>query len=195
MSWNRGSRAGVLGRAALAVALLIASAAAAAAGPPRFGPARNFALTTQQNDRLWLSQLRGRLVVLTFTCTACDGCPGLLPGLIEVERGLGDAAGRRVVFLAVTLDPRRDTVEALRRFARERGLDRAAWVLLTGTAVEVAGVARWYGADLRSEQGRVTHACAVVLIDGTGVMRGRYLADDLRRLRADVEALLSGSGS
>lgn len=185
---------GALGLAAVAVALVAGVAGAAWAGPPRFGPARNFALTTQQNDRLWLSQLRGRLVVLTFTCTACDACPGLLPGLLEIERGLGDAAGRRVVFLAVAVDPRRDTVEALRRAARERGLDPAAWVLLTGTTAELAAVARWYGADVRRGQGRVTHACAVVLIDGARMIRGRYVAGDLGRLRADLSALLAEAG-
>jgi len=187
---------GALGLAAVTVALvlLIARAAPAAAGLPRFGPARNFALTTQQNDRLWLSQLRGRLVVLTFTCTTCETCPGLLPGLLAVERGLGDAAGRRVVFLAITVDPGRDTVETLRRFARERGLDPAAWVLLTGTTAELAAVARWYGADVRRKQGRVTHGCTAVLIDHAGEIRGRYLAGAPGRLRADVQALLAEAG-
>ena len=60
------------------------------ARPPAAGsPAPNFALTTQQNDRLWLTQLRGRAVVLAFGCTGCGACPGLVPGLADVARGLG----------------------------------------------------------------------------------------------------------
>lgn len=186
---------GGLGLGAVALALLggLAASVPARAEPPRLGAARNFVLTTQQNDRLWLTQLRGRLVVLTFTCTTCDACPGLLPGLEALARTLGDAAGRRVFFVAVTVDPRRDTAPVLRRFARERGLDLRAWLLLTGNPSEVDLVAGWHGVDVRREDGRVGHGCLAVLIDEAGVIRGRYTPGDLGRLGTDVEALLRES--
>src|SRR5262249_61672998 len=66
--------------------------------PPSGGPAPNFALTTQQDDRLWLAQLRGRLVVLAFGCTRCGGCPGLVGGLSQGARGLRDPPVRRALF-------------------------------------------------------------------------------------------------
>src|SRR5262249_58380316 len=93
-----------------------------AAPTPRLGPAPNFALTTQQNDRIWLAQLRERAVVLTFTCTTCTGCPALLPALRDAVRAVGAAAGTRVFFVAVTVDPTHDTVPVLRRFGRDQAL-------------------------------------------------------------------------
>ncbi|MBI3456091.1 MAG: SCO family protein [Candidatus Rokubacteria bacterium] len=179
--------------AVLGLVAVLPAARGAESGLPRLGPAPNFALTTQQNDRLWLTQLRERVVVLTFTCTTCAACPGLLPALVGLSRALGDAAGRRVFFVAVSVDPARDTAPVLRRFAHERGLDPTAWLLLTGTPAEVAVVTRRYGLAVRRPQGGVTHDCVVVLIDGAGLIRGRYRTEDLGRLRPDLEGLLSQS--
>ena len=71
---------------ALGIGVLGARGWADATPPPLHGPAPNFALTTQQNDRLWLTQLRGRAVVLAFGCIACGACPDLVEGLAEVAR-------------------------------------------------------------------------------------------------------------
>ncbi len=177
----RGARA----RAGLALAFLLA------APLPRLGPAPNFALTTQQNDRIWLTHLRERAVVLTFTCTTCRGCPALLPALREVARSAGEAAGRGVFFVAVTVDPARDTALVLRRFAHEQGLDPYAWVLLTGSPAEIDVVTRRYGVTVRREAGAIAPDCLVVLIDRAGVIRGRYGPADLARLGPDLQALLA----
>ncbi|HEV8309717.1 MAG TPA: SCO family protein [Methylomirabilota bacterium] len=187
--------------AAIAAALALGLAAAAlAAGAeallPRLGPAPNFALTTQQNDRLWLTQLRHRVVVLTFTCTACQACPGVLPFLSGLARDLRDAAGRAVFFVVVTVDPARDSAPVLRRFARDRRLDPVAWLLLTGKPSEIDVVTRWYGVAVHRQDGGVSHDCLVVLIDGGGTIRGRYGLDDLAQLRRGVDALRAeGTGS
>jgi protein SCO1/2 len=184
--------AGRVPSVAAGVLWLIAVAPGAAAPLPHLGAAPNFALTTQQNDRLWLTQLRDRLVVLTFTCTGCDDtCPGLLPGLRALSREVGEAAGRRVFFVAVTVDPTRDTATVLRRYAYEQGLDPAAWLLLTGKPAEVDVVTRRYGVGVRRTEGRVSPDCLVVLIDQAGVIRGRYGVADLERLRAELAALLT----
>ena len=165
--------------------------AAAPAALRRLGEAPNFALTTQLGDRIWLVHLRGRAVVLTFTCAACGACPGLLSGLRDASRSLGKAAGRRAFFAAVSVDPEHDSPLVLRRFAREQGLDPYAWVLLTGAPAEIDVVTRRYGVAVRRAAGKVTHDCVVVLIDPAGVIRGRYGAGDLGRLQSDLTKLLA----
>jgi protein SCO1/2 len=180
-------------RAALA-ALVLAGASvvsAGAAGPalPRLGAAPNFALTTQQNARVWLTHLRGRAVVLTFGCTTCGGCPGLLPGLRDLARSVGAAAGRRVFFAVVTVDPDRDTPAELRSFLREQGLDPYAWLLLTGTPAEIDVVTRRYEVTVRRDAAGLTHDCLALLIDPAGQIRGRYGPTDLARLRDDLDGV------
>jgi protein SCO1/2 len=177
--------------AAGAVWLATAPGVAETDRPPLTGPAPNFALTTQQNDRLWLTQLRGRAVVLAFGCTLCGACPALVPRLADVARGLGDAPGRRVFFVLVTVDPARDTPGALREFSRVHGLRAPAWLLLTeDRAGQVDVVARRYGVVVRRAAGRVEADCAVTLIDPAGQIRARYEVASLDALRGDLRALL-----
>jgi protein SCO1/2 len=174
------------------VALVLAVAAVVGAGPappPRLGAAPNFALTTQQNARVWLTHLRGRTVVLTFGCTTCAGCPGVLPGLRDLARSIGAAAGRRVFFALVTVDPGRDTPAELRSFLRAQGLDPYAWLLLTGTPAEIDVVTRRYQVTVRRDLAGITHDCVTLLIDPAGQIRGRYTPADLPRLRADLDGV------
>lgn len=183
--------------AVLVVLAIAGTARAEPASLPRLGPAPNFALTTQQNDRLWLTHLRGRVVVLTFFCTTCDVCPALLPSLLELSRSLDEPTRRRIFFVAITVDPRRDTGAVLRRFARDRGADPRAWAFLTtDRPAEIDVVARWYGGEIERADGRVRHACRVTLIDGAGQIRARVDAPAPGRLREAIEALLAeGSAS
>jgi protein SCO1/2 len=182
--------------AALALALAIGSAGPAApgsgaAGPPRLGPAPNFALTTQRGDRLWLTDLRGRAVVLAFGCTACGACPGLVPTLVGLAERVGAAAGPRVVFVLVTLDPARDTPAALRAFARARALRAPAWFLLTeDRAGQVEVVVRRYRVGVRREGARVEAECPVFLVDADGQLRGRYDAARPETLDRGLRPLL-----
>jgi protein SCO1/2 len=164
---------------------------AGATGPPPLGDAApNFALTTQQNDRVWLAALRGRTVVLAFGCTACGACPDLVPRLVELARGLGDAPGRQVLFLLVTVDPRRDTPGALREFGRARGLRAPAWILLTEErAGQVEAVARRYGVAVRRTPEGVEADCLVTVIDPGGRIRTRHDLGSIEALGRDLRAL------
>jgi cytochrome oxidase Cu insertion factor (SCO1/SenC/PrrC family) len=170
---------------------LLLTARPAAAELPRLGAAPNFALTTQQNDRLWLTHLRGRAVVLGFACTACGACPDAVPALADLARRLGDAVGRRVFLAVVSVDPARDSPPVLRRFLHERGLDPRGWLLLTGTPAEVAVVAQRYGVTVGRAGDRITADCRLVLIDGDGTIRGTYTPADRDRLAADLTGLVS----
>jgi protein SCO1/2 len=182
-------------RPVLAVVVWLALAAlptlAEVGSPPLGGPAPNFALTTQQNDRLWLTHLRGRAVVLAFGCAACGACPDLLPRLEEVARGLGDAPGRRVFFLMVTVDPVRDTQAALREFGRARGLRAPAWLLLTEDRPgQTEAVARRYGVALSRVGEGVAADCPVTLIDGDGRIRARHDVGSLSTLDRELRVVL-----
>jgi protein SCO1/2 len=161
------------------------------AAPAPGSAAPNFALTTQQNDRLWLTQLRGRAVVLAFGCTRCGACPGLVPRLTDVARALGDAPGRRVFFALVTVDPRRDTPAVLREFGRANGLRAPGWILLTEDRTgQVDVVTRRYGVEVRRVGERIETDCVVTLVDATGVVRARYALPSLASLERDLRALL-----
>jgi protein SCO1/2 len=160
----------------------------------KIGPAPDFTLTTHPGARLALRDLRGKVVAVTFIYTTCsDTCPLLTEKLARLQGRLGADFGRRVFFASVTVDPERDTPEALNRYAAAHGAHSAGWVFLTGTPAEIRDVERQYGVFSRKNpRGDVDHTFLTSLIDGDGVLRVQYLGvrfDPSEMLR-DLKSLL-----
>lgn len=154
-------------------------------------PAAPFTLTDQDGERVSLSDLRGQVVLLDFIYTNCPGpCPILTSTHVRVQRTLDDALRDRVHFVSISIDPERDTPEALRAYGEARGADLSGWSFLTGTPEQLDPVLRAYGVGRTPEaNGEIVHVVATYLIDAEGHIAERYIglehhADDLRE---DVE--------
>lgn len=157
--------------------------------------APNFRLTDQVGREVTLSDLRGNAVVLTFMYTTCpDFCPTTAEKLRRTWELLGPDAAR-VRFLAVSVDPRGDTVQAAREFTARHRLPDEVWHYLVGSEAELEPVWAQYGiASVRSPTGAlpaaVGHTEALYLIDPAGrertLLRGDFdpvqLAQALRKL-------------
>ncbi len=141
----------------------------------RIGPAPDFALTPTDGARVSLVDLRGKVVVVTFIYTTCaDTCPLLTAKLVGIQRQL-DTDGARVRFVAITVDPKKDTPAALRRYAEGHGAKAPGWIFLTGTEGEIGEVARRYGIYVKKRPGGdVDHTFLTSVIDGEGVLRVQY---------------------
>lgn len=174
-------------RSRIACVALLLALVAACSRPPAFegaalDPPRatlDFSLTDQFGQRVRLSALHGKVVVLTFLYTSCtDTCELTTQQIRRTATLLGARAGG-VAFLAVSVDPARDTVAQLARYSRKWGmLER--WRFLTGTEAELRPLWRYYWVgDAGREPGRgasyeVRHAVAVHLIDRGGRVRVAY---------------------
>ena len=160
-------------------------------------PAPDFELTDQFGQPIALSSYGGKVVLLTFLYTYCpDICPIVTSHLRDAHEMLGDDAGD-VAFLAVSVDPARDTVEQAHAYSiRWRMLDR--WAFLVGNEEALSAVWDDYylepsvdgqsNGDAEASQTAhdggvdgvqqevearytVTHSAPVYLIDGEGRMR------------------------
>jgi protein SCO1 len=194
----------VIRRCWLVVALSMAAVAGAepahahpAKGDARLskiGPAPDFALTDQGGRRLALADLRGKVVAVTFIYASCaDTCPLLATKLIDVQRRLGPGPGARTHFVAITVDPERDTPEVLRQYGAAHGARPGGWAFLTGTPEEIRDVSQRYGIYVkRNPGGDVDHTFLTSLIDGDGVLRVQYLGVrfDPGELLRDLRSLL-----
>jgi cytochrome oxidase Cu insertion factor (SCO1/SenC/PrrC family) len=100
-----------------------------------------FTLSDQTGHRRSLADFRGKLVLLYFGFAACpDVCPTDLLAIANVIRSLGpDGDELQPVF--VTLDPERDTREALGAYA---AAFHPRFVALSGTVEETRRVATSY---------------------------------------------------
>lgn len=145
---------------------------------PRIGQAPEFTLTTQDSVRLSLEELRGKVVVVTFIFASCaDSCPLLTHKLATLQPRLGIDFGPRTFFVSITVDPERDTPEALKCFAEVHSARLAGWAFLTGTTAEIRDVARRYGVVYRKlPGGDVDHTFLTSLVDRKGTLRVQYLA-------------------
>jgi protein SCO1 len=179
----------------VALATGVAGAARGREALPTIGPAPGFALTTQDERRLTLDDLRGKVVVLTFIYTTCtDTCPLLTAKLASLQSRLGADFGRRVFFVSVTVDPERDTPAVLRGYGAAHGVRFDGWALLTGTPAEIREVTRRYGVFARkTPRGDVDHTFLTSVIDPRGVLRVQYMGVrfDPGELLADVRGVLA----
>jgi protein SCO1/2 len=149
-----------------------------AAAPSEVAPA--FRLTDQSGKPLALADLRGKVVLLDFVYTHCPGpCPVLTGLHADLQRSLGPALGQRVHFVSITLDPARDTPEALAAYARARGADLSTWSFLTGPPDQVADVVKRYGVGtVMNPNGTIYHLVVTFVIDGDGRIVDRWMGLD-----------------
>jgi protein SCO1/2 len=199
------------GRAAVAVAAtlflgsatwLLATAEVSATGVPptalpaviRDGsPGPAFSLVDHRGARVTAESLRGTPVVLTFIYASCHAsCPALVGRLQALEaRQAADAR-----FVAVTLDPERDTSPALAVNAVLWGLG-PRWHLLTGDPASVRRLAAAHRVQVaRLPEGELAHDNVVVLLDRAGRIAFTYrgLAQPASRIEADLRRLVAEPG-
>lgn len=101
-----------------------------------------FALTDHNGREVTNETYRGKWMLVFFGFTFCpDICPTTLQALAAARRELGaDAKDVQVIF--VTIDPQRDTPQAMKEYLESAGLPEA--IGLTGTPEQIAAVAKAY---------------------------------------------------
>jgi protein SCO1 len=153
--------------------------------------APDFTLTDGVNGHaVTLSAQRGQVVALTFLYTTCpDVCPLTATRFRAAQTELqGDS--RRVTFIAVSVDPDRDTPTAVQVFSAAHGL-ASNWYYLVGGRAQLSPVWAAYGIGVQPGSSTVTHNDAVYLIDARGRERVLLHSEDLARdLTNDLRALL-----
>ena len=151
------------------------------------GPAPAVELVDSAGRPFALASLKGKAVVVGFAYTTCNGsCPMTTSAMDRARRALREAGlwGGRVEFVTITLDPIRDTPEALASYARAYRADPKAWHFLTGSPAEVARVhAAWDMWARPLPSGVIDHPSRIFLVDPKGHRREIY---DLRSMTAEA---------
>ena len=183
-----------------AIAVLVSGAVDAAPKSealPTIGPAPAFTLTAQDERRVSLADLRGKVVVLTFIYATCaDTCPLLTAKMVALQRRLGSDFAQRVFFVSITVDPERDTPAVLKGYGVAHGARFDGWAFMTGTPAEIREVAKRYGIfSKKTARGDVDHTFLTSVIDARGRLRVQYLGvrfeptellDDVRSVLAET---------
>ena len=142
----------------------------------------DFALTTQDGERVTAAGLRGTPVVFTFVYSTCkDTCPAQVQSI----RGALDDLGRDVPVVGVSVDPGNDTPARARAFLLEQSMTGRMDFLL-GTRAELAPV--WKAFGIAPQRNGRDHSAYTVLVDGDGRQRIGFPASQLtsKALAADL---------
>jgi len=119
------------------------ASAAAVTGAPSDAAAeekaRNYFTDTEVIDqngkkqRFYSDVLKGRVVLISFIFTNCEyACPMQAQKLKQVRAAMVPAIKDDVWFVTLSVDPERDTPEAMKKFAERQGVDESRWIFLTG---------------------------------------------------------------
>ena len=151
------------------------------------GRAPELALINQSGQPLTLLELRGKVVLLTFTYSTCaEVCPLITAAMVTLQQRLTAAERQQVFLLSVTAQPDVDTPAVLHAYAHHLGVDLASWAFVTGSPQAVQAVWQAFGLTVKPRaKGIVDHPAWTFLIDREGMVQYRYLGSLL-----EVETIL-----
>jgi protein SCO1 len=168
------------------------------AAPPRGDSvyALSASLVDQRGRPVGLDLFRGHPVLMSmFYATCPDACPLLIADLQRIERELPPRIKADLRIVLVSVDPGRDTPEALQALARARQVDESRWRLLRAPEDTVREIAALLGIKYRRlPDGSFNHSSVITLLDPNGVILvrdeaiGGSHATLLRSLRAAQSA-------
>jgi len=126
--------------------------------------------TTDTGKQIKLAALKGRpQVVLMFFASCQYACPILVHDLQKIETALTPAERTQVGFTLVTIDPRRDTPEALAQYRATRKLPTQTWTLLHGQSDDILELAALLGVKYKQEaSGQFAHSNIITVLNREG---------------------------
>jgi protein SCO1 len=104
-------------------------------------------LITHENKRVRFFDdlVRGRTVLINLMYTNCkESCPMTAANLCRVQKYLRESIGDRVLMLSLSVDPARDTPQALADYAEMIGA-RRGWLFATGRKSDMDAIRKALG--------------------------------------------------
>jgi protein SCO1/2 len=156
--------------------------------------AADFSLTDTNGNPFRLSDQKGKIVLVFFGYTHCpDVCPVTLSQYKQIKQQLKNQA-EDIRFVFITVDPQRDTIEAMRRYVPNFD---PQFIGLTGSPEQIEQVKQSYGVysenNPADEQGNylVDHTARIYLIDQQGNWRLTYpFGMETGQIVSDLQHLL-----
>ncbi len=143
-----------------------------------------FRLKDQNGRDVKLSDFKGKVLVVGYIYTHCpDICPFITDNMRRVQKRINadPELKERVVFLSITFDPKRDTPEVLKEYAKLYKVDESNWYFLTGDTLTTDSIMKLMGIEysVRPVPERNTyfidHTDRIHVVDPNGFLRGYFV--------------------
>jgi protein SCO1/2 len=163
----------------------------------------DFSLTNQDGRKINWDSLKGKIVVADLFFTHCPTiCPAMTMNMKRLAESVnngqrvGDKTNKLVHFLSFSIDPDRDSVATIKKWADRFQVNPEKWWLLTGNKQEIYNLAinemKMFAEDGKGIDTNFIHSDKYVLIDSNRHVRGYYDGLDsasLARLSNDLVLL------
>lgn len=127
-------------------------------------------LLNQAGEPVGLDLYRGHPVMITMFYASCPAaCPLLIDTLRAVERSLDKQQLSRLRVLMISIDPERDTPQALTELAKTRRIDLSRWTLATADEATVRKIAALLSIQYRRlPSGEFNHSSVITVLSPEG---------------------------
>jgi protein SCO1 len=167
-------------------------------GDTVFRKVPDFRLKTQEGKTISQRDLDNSVYVANFMFTSCQGvCKKMTSQMTRVQDKFKKDSSVKIVSYSV--DPQRDSVEALKNYAAMYNADPSKWYFLTGSKKEIYDLAQhgYFLPVQESNDGTVdfVHSEKFMLVDRDKHIRGIYDGSsqkDVDRLLTEIEILQYG---
>jgi protein SCO1 len=160
---------------------------------------RQFSFINQDGKKVTNDDVKGKVYVVEYFFTTCKGiCPKMNENISKVYQAF--KGNNKVMILSHTVDPLKDTVEAMKEYSLRFEADPSQWLFLTGDKKELYDMARYSylvtaaddtaTVDIQSD---FIHTDRFVLVDEIGHIRGQYEGTNkgsIDQLIGDIKELL-----
>jgi cytochrome oxidase Cu insertion factor (SCO1/SenC/PrrC family) len=171
----------------------------------------DFTLTERSGKKVHLQDLRGNVVIASFIFTRCTmGCPSVTTTMKRLQTELNLESRDDLILLTITVDPERDQLDDLRKYAKVYNAHDTKWLFLTGTEEVVRPLLKQgfkIGADKKADPkpgDEFDHSTRLAIIDKQGRVctyidgkqgdhdeDGSRFNKGLQRLKAIVDELVN----
>lgn len=133
----------------------------------------DFSFTNQYGKTINNEFYKGKTYVATFFFTTCPTiCPVVSRQMLRIYDKY--ETNPEILLLSHTLDPKRDTVNALKNYAENLEVKAPKWNFVTGDKKEIRGIVDDYFnivVDDEGAPGGINHSGKIVLVDREGHIR------------------------
>ncbi len=159
---------------------------------PVLGNITGFELTERDGSSFAKSNMLGKINVVNFFFTSCQGpCPIMAGNMSVLYKAF--ESDDRVQLVSISVDPATDSLPLLREYAQKQGVTDNRWLFVRGEQEDIIQISEKQFM-LAADALPMMHSIKFVLVDELGQIRGYYTGTDsnsVDSLKADIKELLN----
>ena len=157
---------------------------------------KDFNLINQNGETISSINYENKIYVVDFFFTKCPGiCPIMTDNMLQIQNEFID--NNDILLLSLSVTPEIDSVDVLKKYAIEKGVNDSKWNITTGSKKHIYNLARKsYFAVVDQGDGDLQdfiHTPNFILVDKKKQIRGVYdgtVQKEVSNLIADIYTLL-----